>query len=137
MAALGSMGGGMFNSMLASSESKSPVMTSEEGPKIQKELLPTSIMETRWEEIADNIGEFLDFVNLHSPIRREIIGSEKECRTEKMHNIIRKAQKDIENRIRMMSSNGTAALTIKESVFLAVMARILADVIKHFGQNKK
>jgi hypothetical protein len=36
-----------------------------------------------------------------------------------------------------MSSGDNVDLTIRESVFLAVMAQILAEIIKYFGKQMK
>jgi hypothetical protein len=111
----------------------------------------TNALLNDWEKIADYVGVFFDFFSYIATksiggkiskegtenIRRSIFGSPKNYRTEKMQEYISYAKTTIENRIRMMSSSDNIDLTIRESVFLAVIAQILAEIIKFFGNRMK
>ena len=111
----------------------------------------TNALLNDWERIADYVGVFFDYFSTIAAtpiggkisregtesIRRSIFGSPNNYRTEKMQEYISYAKTTIENRIRMMSSSDSVDLTVRESVFLAVIAQILAEIIKFFGSRMK
>ena len=141
--------GDMFMSDTPSTSAASQNTTSNN--EVNDACPDTNALLNDWEKIADYVGVFFDFFSniAATPIggkisqggtesiRRSIFGSPNNYRTEKMQEYISYAKTTIENRIRMMSSSANVDLTVRESVFLAVIAQILAEIIKYFGNKMK
>lgn len=143
----------LFGDMFSTETSdKSAVSQKSTSPNEVNDACPdTNTLLNDWEKIADCVGVFFDyFSNIAATpiggriskdgtekIRRSILGSPDSYKTEKMKEYISYAKNTIENRIRMMSSSDNVDLTVRESVFLAVIAQILAEIIKYFGNKMK
>ena len=111
----------------------------------------TNCISRDWKEIAAEVGLFLDFyfrlagaplggkisTSGISTIKTNIFGSDSRYDTEKMQTLIERAKKTIEIRAQVMSNGLSPDFRIKDSIFLAVMAQIIAEVIKFFGKNSK
>lgn len=105
-----------------------------------------SIM-SNWEEIAKEVGEFMDFYYQLSAsplgggissatcqaIRNEIFGSTTTYNTNKMKDYIKRAKEIIAFNARQAAEETETKSEIKESVFLQVIAVQLASTIKMFG----
>lgn len=138
--------GGMFDT--ASANESTPEPTPEKSNVVCPE---TNSISNDWKEIAAEVGLFLDFyfklagaplggkisANGISTIRNSIFGNDSCYDTEQMNTLIERAKKTIEIRAQVMSNGLNTDLRIKDSVFLAVMAQIIAETIKYFGKNFK
>jgi hypothetical protein len=141
----------LFGSMFDTPAVSIPSQNTSSQSGINDACPDTNTLLNDWEHIADYVGDFFDHfckiaatpiggkINKEGTesIRRSIFGSPDNYRTEKMKEYISYAKITIENRIRTMSSGDNVDLTIRESVFLAVMAQILAEIIKYFGKQMK
>lgn len=135
----------LFGAPSQSAPVENPVVNSNATPDIG---MPTinSIM-ANWQEIANEVGEFMDFYYQLSAsplgggisqqtcqtIRNNIFGSTSSYETQKMQNYIRRAQEIIQFNASQASEETETQSDIKESVFLQVIAVQLAATIKMFG----
>lgn len=142
--------GGMFDSI--SMPEPQETSTPSDTTNLNYGTCPeTDIILKEWKEIAAEIGEYLDFffklagaplggkINQGgiSMIRRGVLGDDSRYDTENMYTLIERAKKTIDIKAQVMSNGLNADNRIKESIFLAVMAQIVAEVIKFFGKNAK